>query len=169
MNKAIFFDRDGVVNYRPVGDYVKSPAEFHFVADFPEFFKKIKNLGYLAIIISNQQGVGKGLMSESDLNAVHNYMQQEIFKLTGFEFDDAFYCFDLKDSGSKRRKPEPGMLHEAIEKWNINQENSYMIGDSVSDVIAGKRSGVKTVFLSSDMECEETDFNYKSLQQILIP
>ena len=169
MNKTIFFDRDGVVNYRPVGDYVKSPSEFHFVADFPEYFIKIKQQGCLAIIISNQQGVGKGLMSETDLNDIHNYMQKEVYKLTGYRFDDAFYCFDLKDSGSTRRKPEPGMLIEAIEKWDIDIENSYMIGDSVSDVIAGKRAGVKTIFLSSDVECEDADFNVKSLLHLLLP
>ena len=163
MQKTIFFDRDGVVNYRPVDDYVKSPSEFHFVADFLEFFTKIKNLGYLAIIISNQQGVGKGLMSESDLYKIHDFMQDEIFKLSGFKFDDAFYCFDLKDSGSTRRKPEPGMLLEAIEKWDIDNENSYMIGDSVSDIIAGKRAGVKTVFVSMDQVCEESDINCNGL------
>ncbi len=84
-NKAIFFDRDGVVNLRIVGEYVQNYNDFHFCPDFFQFFKFIKSLGYLAIIITNQQGIGKGLMSESELNSIHDEMQTEIKKTTGYK------------------------------------------------------------------------------------
>ena len=149
-NKAIFFDRDGVVNFRPVGDYVREYNEFKFIPDFFEFFKKIKSQGYLAIIISNQQGVGKGLMSETELSDINHSMQKELMQQTGFSFDDIFICVDLAESGSFRRKPNPGMMIEAIAKWNIDIESSWMIGDSENDIIAGKKANVRTILLKPD-------------------
>ena len=147
MQKAIFFDRDGIVNYRLVGDYVKSYDEFCFVPDFFEFFQKIKNKGYLAIIITNQQGVGKNYMTDDDLIEIHNSMQKEIFSNTGFNFDDIYYCSDLSTTFSLRRKPNPGMILEAINKWDIDPDKSWMIGDSLSDIIAGKNANVQTIYI----------------------
>ncbi len=147
-NKAIFFDRDGVVNYRPIGEYVLRINEFHFLPDFLQFFPIIKKKGYLAILISNQQGVGKELMTEDELNQITAFMQRELNKLTGYNFDYIYYCTELKTSNSYRRKPNPGMLLEAIEQLNINPEESWMIGDSESDMIAGKRAGVRTILLN---------------------
>ncbi len=147
MQKAIFFDRDGVINYRIVGDYVKSYDEFCFVPDFIDFFSEIKRRRYLAIIITNQQGVGKNIMTDEDLHAIHSKMQEEIISLTGYGFDDIFYCTDLATVFSNRRKPNPGMLNEAIEKWNIDKHLSWMIGDSLSDIIAGKNANVQTIYI----------------------
>ncbi len=115
MNKAIFFDRDGIVNYRPVGDYVKSPQEFRFLPDFLEFFVFIKKNNYLAIVITNQQGIGKGLMTDEDLSIIHLKMQEDLFNITGYNFDDIYYCPDLALTPSQRRKPNPGMILEAVE------------------------------------------------------
>lgn len=161
--KCVFFDRDGVVNFRPVGDYVKTPAEFDFIPDFLNFFTHIKSLGYLAILISNQQGVGKGLMSESDLNEVSAFMQEQMLKKVKRNFDDIFYCTELKESGSFRRKPNPGMLLEAIEKWNIGTELSWMIGDSESDIIAGKKAGLRSILLTQVNQTAETAADYQSI------
>lgn len=147
MKKAIFFDRDGIVNYRPVGDYIKSADEFRFIPDFIEFFKYIKNKDYLAIVITNQQGVGKKVMTEADLINIHNKMQEDLKNITEFQFDDIYYCTNLATEFSCRRKPNPGMLLEAIEKWNINRSLSWMIGDSLSDVIAGRNAEVNTIYI----------------------
>ncbi len=147
MKKAIFFDRDGVINYRIVKDYVKKIEEFHFIPDFLYFFEQIKNLDYLLIVITNQQGVKKGKMTEYELNQVLNFMQNQLNKKFNRNFDDIFYCTDLADSGSFCRKPNPGMILEAKEKWNIDLENSWLIGDSLTDVVAGKRAGLKTILI----------------------
>ena len=144
--KAIFFDRDGIVNMRPVGDYIKSIDEFHFLPDFLEFLPIIKAKGYLAILISNQQGVGKGLMSESDLAFINEYMQNDLFIRLGINFDDTYYSTALAADNSPNRKPQPGMLLEAIKNWNIAPEESWMIGDSVNDILAG----VKTIFITNE-------------------
>jgi len=145
--RAVFFDRDGIINYRPVSDYVKHVEEFHFIPDFFDFFIKVKNLGYLAIIISNQQGIGKGLMSESDLHKIHSFMQKKVKEVTGHMFDDIYFCPELESVGSPHRKPNPGMILEAVEKWNIDIQDSWMIGDSINDIKAGINAGVKTIFI----------------------
>lgn len=167
MNKAVFFDRDGIVNYRLIDDYVKSITQFVIIPDFPELFKVIKKSGYIAILITNQQGIGKGLMSIEDLENINALMQDILFKLSGYKFDDIFYCPDLEESNSFRRKPNPGMILEAADKWNIDLTNSYMIGDSESDIIAGKKAGVKTILINTNHNIEFADYNCNSIKECL--
>ncbi len=145
MRKAIFLDRDGVINKRLVGGYVKTPEEFELLPKVKEALKELKKKGYLIIIVSNQQGVGKGLMTEEDLENVNKYM----LKLLP-EIDDVFYCTELEEDDPWCRKPRPGMLIEAIIKWRIDPYNSWMIGDSESDMIAGKAIGCKTIQITRD-------------------
>ncbi|MFN3782254.1 MAG: D-glycero-alpha-D-manno-heptose-1,7-bisphosphate 7-phosphatase, partial [Candidatus Kapaibacteriota bacterium] len=142
--KAIFFDRDGIVNYRIVGEYINREDNFHFTPDFLEVFPKIKRLGYLAILVSNQKGVGKGLMTIEELNKINDFMLRKLVELTGESFDDVFYCTDVSVENSFNLKPNPGMLLEAVEKWSIDIQNSWMVGDTDKDIIAGKRVGLKT-------------------------
>ena len=87
-----------------------------------------------------------GIMSEQQLHAVHEELQREMEREAGIRFDDIFFCTDA-DKSSTRRKPSPAMLLEAAEKWNIDLANSWMIGDSMSDIEAGTRAGTKTAFL----------------------
>lgn len=167
LNKAVFFDRDGIVNYRIVGGYVEKKSQFKFIPDFFDFFYLVKKYGYLAILITNQQGVGKGILSLKEMNAIHNYMQQRLIDRFGFGFDDIYYCTDLTGSGSFRRKPNPGMLLEAIEKWKIDAKGSFMIGDSLSDMIAGKNAGTTTILINSFLKEKppEADYLFKSLYE----
>jgi D-glycero-D-manno-heptose 1,7-bisphosphate phosphatase len=158
-NKAIFLDRDGIINVRLIDEYVKNIDEFVFENLIFDILKFLKEKEYLLILITNQQGVGKNLMSLDELTKIHKYMQEMFFINSGFELDDIFFCTDLKNSGSLRRKPAPGMILEAIEKWNINPSESYMIGDSISDVIAGKKAGTKTILLGKfDITKEIKDY-----------
>jgi D-glycero-D-manno-heptose 1,7-bisphosphate phosphatase len=145
--KVIFFDRDGTVNYRIVGDYIKDVKEFQFIDDFLKVFIELKNSGYLVILVTNQQGIGKKLMKTENLNKVHDYMQNTLIEKYGFGFDDIFFCTDLAESGSFNRKPNPGMLLDAIKKWDVDIENSWMIGDSTKDSIAGKAAGLNTILV----------------------
>ncbi len=143
---AIFFDRDGVINARILGGYVRHWNEFELLPGVVETLREVKRRGYLAIIITNQRGVGLGIMSEADLANVHEEMQNALEREAGVRFDDIIYCTDT-DSSSTRRKPAPTMLFEAAEKWHIDLRNSWMIGDSMSDIEAGKRAGTKTAYL----------------------
>lgn len=166
MNKCIFFDRDGIINKRKTDDYVLSYDEFFFEEGFFEIFKFIKERGYLAIVITNQQGIGKGLMSETDLEDIHGKMQEDIKAATGYVFDDIFFCGDLAGSGSERRKPEPGMLLEAIAKWGIDPGLSFMIGDSESDVKAANAAGVGAIFIGESPGTEAL-LSFKGLSEAL--
>lgn len=157
MKKALFLDRDGIINHRIIGDYVKHPSEFHLIPEVLPLFHWAKENNYLTIIITNQQGIGKGLMTESDLNEVHQEMRRQL-SLSGIIPDDIFFCSDLDGTNSPRRKPAPGMLLEAIAKWNINPAQSWMIGDSISDVIAGKSAGTKTILIGNYSNISEADF-----------
>jgi D-glycero-D-manno-heptose 1,7-bisphosphate phosphatase len=121
MKRAVFFDRDGIVNIRIVSDYVKKIEEFIFIEDFFDLFSIVKRLGYLAILVTNQQGIGKGLMTSDDLEKVHNFMNEKLQEKTNYKFDAIYYCPDLAQSGSKRRKPNPGMFIEAIEHLGLMQ------------------------------------------------
>jgi D-glycero-D-manno-heptose 1,7-bisphosphate phosphatase len=145
-SRAIFFDRDGVVNARIIGGYVRHWNEFELLPGVADVLREIKGRGYLAIIVTNQRGVGMGLMSEADLHSVHNQLQEEMLRLAGCPFDDIIFATDVDDT-SGRRKPAPTMLIEASEKWNIDLSQSWMIGDSMSDIEAGQRAGTMTAYL----------------------
>jgi D-glycero-D-manno-heptose 1,7-bisphosphate phosphatase len=145
-NRAVFFDRDGVVNTRIVGGYVRHWKEFELNPGVAAVLKAIKQRGYKAIIITNQRGVGLGLMTEADLHFIHEQLPDTVLQSAGMQFDDILYCTDT-DKSSPRRKPSPAMLLEAADKWDLDLTNSWMIGDSMSDIEAGNRAGTKTAYL----------------------
>lgn len=163
MNKCIFFDRDGIVNQRKINGYIQEYAEFEFIKPFFEIFKKTDDYGFLKILITNQQGIGKGFMTEQDLSVIHNRMQFDLFQKVGFGFDDIYYSPDLANSGSRTRKPEPGMLLDAIEKWNIDKSKSIFIGDNTTDVLAGINAGVDTIFIGSEQN-SNANYNFEDLE-----
>ncbi len=137
--KTIFLDRDGVINKLLVGDYVKKIDEFELLPKVREALIEFKKMGYLLIVITNQQGIAKGIMTEDDLKDVHNYMLKQLP-----EIDDIFYCPHL-DGTCNCRKPKNTMLLKAKEKWDIDFNKSWMIGDSESDIICGKSVGCRTI------------------------
>jgi D,D-heptose 1,7-bisphosphate phosphatase len=147
MNKAVFFDRDGIVNFREVGGYIQTPENFHICEDFIASLKCAKKNGFLAVLVTNQQGIGKGVMTAEQLDKLHSYMQEKLKAETGYKFDAIYYCPDLKNTGSKCRKPEPGMLLKAAEELDIDLSKSWMIGDRPSDILAGKAAGTKTILV----------------------
>lgn len=166
MNRAFFCDRDGIINQRIIGDYVKSVEQFVFIDDFFMIFSHFTKLGYLPILITNQQGIGKGLMSENDLNSIHRFMNSYLLKNTGHQFIDIFFAPELNDISSKRRKPNPTMILEAAEKHNIDTKHSFMLGDSKSDILAGKNAGCKTILISSE-NYYESDFFFTSHREMI--
>ncbi len=157
---TFFFDRDGIVNTRIMGGYVTDVDDFVFMPDFFALFRAVKERGFLAVLVTNQQGIGKGLMTEEDVSAIHEKMQRELRANTGFVFDDVYVAGEIDVSNYKeccgelclpdnyvRRKPSPAMLLEAQERWNIDLSRSWMIGDSISDAEAGRAAGVKTILI----------------------
>jgi len=168
-NKAFFFDRDGIVNLRLIDDYIKSIDEFEFIPAFFNIFRAVKQSNYLTVLVTNQQGIGKGLYTDDDLAIIHNYMQDQLLIETGYNFDDIYYCPNLAKDNAECRKPAPGMLKLAANKHNIDFATSFMIGDSISDVKAGKAVGSKTILIGnySKDEVSEADFIFHSLDEML--
>jgi D-glycero-D-manno-heptose 1,7-bisphosphate phosphatase len=148
-NKAIFFDRDGIVNRRIKGGYVRTWSEFELLPGVGEVLAEVKRRGYKAIIVTNQRGVGIGLMSEQDLHSIHEELQKNLLRIHDVEFDDVIYCADASDD-SPRRKPSPTMLLEAAERWDIDLSGSWMVGDSASDIEAGRRAGTRTAYVVTE-------------------
>ncbi len=156
MTKAVFFDRDGVVNERIKGGYVTNWSTFRFLPDIGSMLAHVKAKGYLAVIITNQRGVGLGLMTQQDLDAIHQQMQDELLRTAQVQFDDIIFCTDATDD-SPRRKPSPVMILEAARKWDIDLSHSWLIGDSPTDIAAGNAAGVKTAFLLNAHEMPPND------------
>jgi histidinol-phosphate phosphatase family protein len=149
ITKAIFFDRDGVINRRIKGGYVRSWSEFELLPEVGEVVAEVKRRGFKAIIITNQRGVGTGVMTEEDLSQIHTELQKLMKESHEAHFDDILYCTDASDA-SERRKPSPAMLLEAAERWSIDLSASWMVGDSASDVLAGERAGTRTAYLVTE-------------------
>ena len=149
-NKAIFLDRDGVLN-QEMGDYVCKLEDFHVLEQNIEPLKKLQDKGYLLIVATNQGGLAKGWYSEEELAKMHHKLR-EVYKAHGVEFTDIFYCPHHPDftGDCDCRKPKPGMLLRGIAKYNIDPSLSYFIGDRERDIIAGTAAGVKGILINSD-------------------
>lgn len=143
--KAIFLDRDGVINQKvPDTRYITRVSEFHFLPGVGEALSIFKNLGFLLVLITNQRGIARGLMTGEDLDAVHDHMQRELGKQYA-PLDAIYHCPHEEFEYCNCRKPEPGMILAASKDLNIDLEASYMVGDSVCDIGAGQGAGVKTI------------------------
>jgi len=167
--KAIFLDRDGVIN-EEVDQLCR--AENLKIYDFAaKAIKKINEIGDLAIIISNQPMIAKGFMTENDLNEIHKKLETELGK-KGAKIDAIYYCPHHPEKGfpgeilelkikCKCRKPEIGLFLKAKKEFNIDFKKSYLIGDKTSDILAGKRTGCKTILVKTGYGGKDKLFNVK--------
>lgn len=152
MQKYLLLDRDGVINERLPGRYVQNIEEFKFAEGSLEaiavFSKKFDRI----FVVTNQQGIGKGLMTEAELNQVHEFMKSNIEK-TGGRLDGIYFCPKLATENPICRKPNPGMgLAIKNDFPEVDFSKSTMVGDSISDMLFGKRLGMKTVMIESNAE-----------------
>lgn len=142
--ETLFLDRDGVINKLRPNDYVKTWEEFEFMPGLLDVFSKwAKHFKYI-VVVTNQRGVGKGLMTEETLNSIHSQMIQEIECHQG-RIDKIYYCTSI-DENNPFRKPNIGMGLNALKDFpDIDLEKSIMIGDSESDMEFAKRLGIRGV------------------------
>ena len=163
---SLFLDRDGVINKRLEGDYVKTLAEFEFLEGVPEAIKILSGIFGKIIVVTNQQGIGKGLYTENDLNIIHHYLTDEIEKHEG-RIDKIYFSPHLAGANHPHRKPGIGMALEAKKDFpEIDLARSFMAGDSLSDMQFGKAAGMKTVFINEENISESSiDFRFDSLQE----
>lgn len=153
-NKAIFLDRDGVINKEV--SHLSDPDNFVFIKGSIEALKILRELGYLLIVITNQAGIARGLFDEETLAKIHDKMKG-ILKENDIIIDDIFYCPHHPEfTGSCNcRKPKPGMILSAQERYNINLNESFMVGDTLGDIETGYNAKCKTVLVMTGYGKEE--------------
>ncbi|MFW9938406.1 MAG: D-glycero-beta-D-manno-heptose 1,7-bisphosphate 7-phosphatase [Candidatus Thorarchaeota archaeon] len=154
--RAIFLDRDGVINKEV--DHLSHPDQFEVISGSIEALKILKQKGFLLIVITNQAGIARGLLSEEDLNKIHNKMRRILSK-NGIILDDIFYCPHHPDFTGECdcRKPKPGMILKAQRKYNIDLQTSFMVGDTLSDIETGKAANCKTALVLTGYGITERD------------
>lgn len=165
-NWSLFLDRDGVINRRIPDDYVKNWEEFKFLPQVLSSLKKFNSLFNRVLVVTNQAGIGKGLMTEQDLAEIHKNALK-IIRKHGGRIDAFYHCPTLSQIIPNCRKPSPDMAQWArIEFPDIDFSHSVMIGDSTSDIEFGKRLGMITVMISGKEKSDvHPDFVCRDLHQ----
>ena len=152
--RALFLDRDGVINIEKEGSYIFNPSELHFYEGALEAIARARNYFDLILVVTNQRGIGKGLMTTEDLTDIHDTIQQSLQAHKGLI--DGFYHAPALHSDDLMRKPNTGMALKAKEDFkHIDFTQSVMIGNNYSDMKFGKSMGMKTIFLHTTMPAQE--------------
>ena len=164
---SLFLDRDGVINKRLEDDYVKVLSEFEFIDGVPEAIKQFTEVFGKIIVVTNQQGIGKGVYTENDLNIIHHYLVDEIEKHEG-KIDKVYFSPHLAADNHHWRKPNVGMAMQAKEDFkDIDFAKSIMIGDSMSDMEFGKKLGMVTVYIHPEKITDtKIDYCFESLSEV---
>ena len=165
---TLFLDRDGVINERIMEGYVRSIEEFHFLPKVPESIVQLSNFFGLVFVVTNQQGIAKGLMTESNLLTIHRYCSDLLLE-SNAHIDAYYFAPSLAHENSNDRKPKTGMAMQAKQQFPlIDFSKSIMVGDSNSDIEFGKNAGMKTVFVSQDKQTHpKADITVDSLESFI--
>ena len=149
MNKVVFLDRDGVINFEP-GDYTFEVGKFKFVEGLFEALQQLKEKGYQFIVITNQGGISKGIYTHKAVKLVHDYMKN-CLKENNIDLLNIYYCpHHTANEKCICRKPDSLMLEKAIARYNINKTTAFFIGDSKRDILAAEKAGIKGILIPSN-------------------
>lgn len=161
---AVFIDRDGVLCHSEVIDgkpfAPRRLEDFHIFDEAHTALQRLRDRGFLLVVVTNQPDVGNGLVSRDVVDAMNARLRESL------PIDSLEVCFHAQDTGCICRKPKPGMLTAAAARFDINLRDSFMVGDRRSDVEAGKAAGCKTVFIDrnySETPPESPDFEASSI------
>ncbi len=159
MNKAIFLDRDGIIN-EEIGDYVMRFEDFKLLPHLSETLKSYQSQGFLIIIITNQGGLAKGLYTVDELNKMHQYFLTEMAK-AGVTITSIYYCPHHPDFNGNClcRKPGSLLVEKALARFDIDPAQSYFIGDRPRDAAAGEKVGVKGILVPSNTLLKDIPLN----------
>ncbi|KAF0817975.1 D-glycero-alpha-D-manno-heptose-1,7- bisphosphate 7-phosphatase [Bacillus sp. ZZV12-4809] len=151
MNKAIFLDRDGVLNevLSERVKFVNKPEQLYLLEGAAEAVSELTKAGYEIFVVTNQGGVGLGFLKERELKKIHERLQ-ELVAAKGGHIEEVAYCPHKPKAGCECRKPNAGMLLELAERHHLDLAKSIMVGDHERDIEAGKKAGCKTVFIGSE-------------------
>ncbi len=161
MNKCIFLDRDGVLNVER-SDYTWQIDDFEIIPGVPESIEKLKNAGFLIVVITNQSGISQGIYTRADLQACHD----KLMKKTRFLIDRIYYCpYHPTVTASLSRKPGTLMIEKAAARFNIDLSASWLVGDRPRDIECGRKMGLKTIMISGVQASCKPDYYAENLLQ----
>lgn len=169
MSKVLLLDRDGTIcRAMPRGRYLTHPKELEILPGVREFLEAAKAKGYQLAVVTNQPQIARGLITEIILKEVHDLMRRSLPHL----IDKVYYCPHQDENNCLCRKPKPGMLQQALEELRGDPAQSFMIGDSDRDVLAGQAIPVRTVFIRDEQNDHEfarcrPDFVVKNITEVL--
>jgi len=159
FNKAVFFDRDGVIN-KERKNYVKTIEELEIFPNIIEPIKKLRNSGFVIIVITNQSAINRDLTTHKKVDEIHSIIQKYL-KQNGTMIDRFYYCPHRPDENCDCRKPKPGLLFKAADEFQLNLQLSWMIGDNDTDTQAAITAGCKAIQIKTNNDLQH------SVQQIL--
>lgn len=164
---TLFLDRDGVINHRIMGGYIKKIEEFYFLDNVPQAIAKFTSIFNHIFVVTNQQGIAKGIMTESNLLEIHSYMLNKLESMNA-RITKCYYAPEIKGDPNSTRKPNPAMgLKAKAEFPEINFSKSIMVGDTDSDILFGKNLGMKTVRIKTEEPIKvEADYTCSSLSEL---
>lgn len=166
-SRAVFLDRDGTLNVAAAPhEYITSAADFAWLNGAREAIASIIDLGYLVAVVSNQRGVGRGLVSVSAIQEIEDRMQADLGSI-GYSIDAFRYCFHLNEDACSCRKPAPGMLLSIAAERDIDLPASWMVGDAQSDVEAGRAAGCRTALIRATPTTSDADLVVASLKDFV--
>lgn len=161
---CVFFDRDGIINHPPTLDrYVRNWEEFRLIPEFLDVLRLVLDRGYEAVVVTNQKGVATGRMSQEDVDGIHRNLR-DLLEKRKLRLRDILVCTS-GDENHTHRKPNPGMLLEAAEKYGLDLSASWMVGDNEKDVEAGRRAGCRTVLVGGS-GATKADFRMPDLNAL---
>ena len=164
--KCVFFDRDGIVNESPgQGRYVTCWADFHLIPEFPVCLQSVLKMGYQAAIVTNQRAVARGLMTLEDLADIHRRLKRLLMRQYGLALLDVAHC-PHDENECSCRKPSPGMILTLAKKHNLDLAASWMVGDSETDVEAGRRAGCSTILVADKAGGSKADGQVPSMRAL---
>lgn len=160
MRRAVFLDRDGVINSKPAPhDYIRSWGQFELIPAIADWIRLFNALELLVIVITNQRGVARGLVSAAALDDIHTRMKQTLEE-QGARIDDIFCC-PHEENTCECRKPKPGLILAAQRKWGIDLERSLYLGDSDDDRLLAESCGIPFLRVENGA-CHEPDLDHCS-------
>lgn len=165
---TLFLDRDGVINERKMGGYIESVEEFKFLPKVVSAIAELSRHFQHVFVVTNQQGIGKGIMTECNLLDIHTYMVETI-ENAGGSISHCYFAPELKSANSEMRKPNPGMALQAQKDFpTVDFSKSIMVGDTDSDILFGTNLGMKTVRIKTiEPITVESDLTLNGLRELV--
>lgn len=166
FQKAVFLDRDGVVN-REV-DNLKNIKQLRLLPNVAASINRLNRFGFLVIVVTNQPVIARGWLTEKDLKKIHQILIKRLSQ-KGAKIDAIYYCPHHPNANLKKyrrrcrcRKPNIGLIRKAVKKFKIDLKKSFMVGDSTRDILAGKRAKLKTILVKTGYAGQDGKYEVKS-------